>query len=322
MRIPCSQLIQHPDTAIFKVDGKSDKRRRMVWFLNSPSHSSFHCRKTIEDFHTVHLNPLHEFYGIFDGHLGNLASKYASSSFHEKIETVLYDLDTQIQTSQSTWREDVSTKISQSFEDLHHGIIKAVTSSPGGIMDESGTTATILLVTELAVIVANVGDSRAVMSQWSIDEKGNSFITAMQLTVDHVASLVSERVQILERGGFISESGGIDRVMGSLAVSRSLGDIKLASVLSRAPHVLALEKEEVYLHCGTKHTSSTPCFIVVASDGLWDVIDNREAVELAWQAIQGNENGTAYQDAAEVLAQEAYVRGSSDNIGVCVVAIV
>jgi protein phosphatase 1L len=290
------------------------------WFFNS-SHNSFHFRKTIEDFHTVHLSPLHEFYGIFDGHLGNLASKYASSSFHRKIESFLFDLDTQIQASPSTWREDVSTMISQSFEDLHHGIIKAVTSSPGGVMDESGTTATILLVTELAVIVANVGDSRAVMSQWLIDEKGNYLITAMQLTVDHVASSDEEQVQILERGGFISESGGIDRVMGSLAVSRSLGDIKLASVLSRTPHILALEKEEVYLHCGTNQTSSLPCFIIVASDGLWDVIDNQEAVELAWQVIRGDENGTAYQDAAEVLAQEAYVRGSSDNIGVCVVAI-
>ena len=286
------------------------------------AHSSFHCRKTIEDFHTVHLNPLYEFYGIFDGHLGNLASKYASSSFHHKIELCLSDLDKQIQSNQSSWREDVGAKITQSFEDLHHGIVNAVTSSPGGIMDESGTTATILLVTELAVIIANVGDSRAVLSQWSVDEKGNTLISAMQLTVDHVASSDEEQVQIIERGGFISQSGGIDRVMGSLAVSRSLGDIKLASVLSRAPHVLTLTKEEIHLQCGTKQTvARMPCFIVLASDGLWDVIDNQDAVDLAWQVIHGNENDTAYQDAAEVLAQEAYVRGSSDNIGVCVVAI-
>jgi len=33
------------------------------------------------------------------------------------------------------------------------------------------------------------------------------------------------------------------------------------------------------------------------------------------------EDGGAFQLAAEVLTQEAYVRGSTDNIGVCVVAI-
>lgn len=261
---------------------------------------------------------------MFDGHLGNLASKYASSSFHHQIDHCLSDLDAKIRdiNSQATWKQDVSTQIITSFEDLHHGIINAVESSPGGVMDESGTTATILYVTDLAVIIANVGDSRAIMSKWFVDVKGDICITDMQLTIDHVASSDEERVQILERGGFVSESGGIDRVMGSLAVSRSLGDIKLAPVLSRTPHVLVLTKEEVYEHCGNEQKDlSTPCFIILASDGLWDVIDNQEAVELAWQVIQGNDNGTAYQDAAEVLTQEAFVRGSSDNIGVCVVEI-
>lgn len=164
------------------------------------------------------------------------------------------------------------------------------------------------------------------MSTWIVDEIGEAHITAMQLTIDHVASSKKERVQIIERGGFVSESGGIDRVNGSLAVSRSLGDIKLAPFLSRIPHVLAFTKEEAYVQCG-KSTSaereqeSLPCFIILASDGLWDVMGNQEAVDLAWQVIEGNNSGTAYQEAAEVLTQEAYVRGSSDNIGVCVVAI-
>lgn len=216
----------------------------------------------------------------------------------------------------------------RSFEDLHHGIIEAVNTSPGGIMDESGTTATIVYVTQLAVIVANVGDSRAVLSRWIVDEEelGHSHITALQLTVDHVASSTEERAQVIERGGFVSESGGIDRVNGSLAVSRSLGDVKLAPFLSRTPHVLALTREEVYAKCSSdeiaKHNGPSPCFIILASDGLWDVISNQEAVDLAWQVIGGNDSGTAYQEAAEVLTQEAYVRGSTDNIGVCVVAIV
>ena len=38
------------------------------------------------------------------------------------------------------------------------------------------------------------------------------------------------------------------------------------------------------------------------------------------EVLDKNE-GSPFQGAAERLAQEAYVRGSSDNIGVCVVAI-
>lgn len=94
---------------------------------------------------------MHQFYGVFDGHLGNLASKFAASSFYHKIEGCLSDVDRSIR-NQSSWKEDVTSKITKVFEDLHRGIIKAVTSSPGGIMDESGTTATILYVTSLATV--------------------------------------------------------------------------------------------------------------------------------------------------------------------------
>ena len=349
MHIQCCQLIQLLVTVIFKVEGALDlcscKLFPKLFELFSgtsrgaasihtfcyridPSHRqlSKYCllRKTIEDFHTVHLNPRHQFYGVFDGHLGNLASKYAASSFYHEVEECLSNVDSNIESSQANWKEDATSKLVQSFQELHNGIINAVTSSPGGVMDESGTTATILYVTELAVIIANVGDSRAIMSQWLIDAKGSERMTAMQLTVDHVASSTKEQMQILERGGFVSEAGGIDRVNGSLAVSRSLGDIKLAPFLSRTPDVFALTKEEANEKCGKFQSvaeQSLHCFIILASDGLWDVMSNQEAVDLAWQVIKGNKSGTAFQEAAEVLTQEAYVRGSSDNIGVCVVAI-
>ncbi|KAL7547053.1 hypothetical protein ACHAWF_010370 [Thalassiosira exigua] len=299
-----------------------------------PTHStSGYCdvqgrRPTIEDFQSTVLMPGHQFYGVFDGHLGNLASKYAASSFYHQVERCLSNIDESIavsnsKSSQSDWKEDAKLKLVHSFEELHSGIIKEINSSPGGVHDESGTTATILYVTNLAVVVANVGDSRAIISNWSIDTKKKVSVGAVQLTVDHVASSETERAEILARGGFVSESGGIDRVNGSLAVSRSLGDAKLAPFLSQIPHVLAQTKEETYEQCGKLNTEEQhlPCFIILASDGLWDVISNQEAVDLAWQVIKENQNGTAFQEAAEVLTQEAYVRGSSDNIGVCVVAI-
>jgi hypothetical protein len=57
-------------------------------------------------------------------------------------------------------------------------------------------------------------------------------------------------------------------------------------------------------------------------------MSNQEAVDMvvdvilrASSAKAGNRGGSVFQDAAERLAVEAYVRGSTDNIGVCVVAI-
>lgn len=280
-------------------------------------------RNTIEDFHTIHLNQNHQFYGIFDGHLGNIASKFSASSFYDEVQESLSTLDDEIKSSDCDrkWKEKVAHDIEQSFHNLHEGILKAIDSSPAGVMREAGTTATILYVTELAVVIANVGDSRAVLSRW--DHDGNKKkVTGLQLTIDHVASSPKEQEGVIERGGFISSSGGIDRVNGSLSVSRSLGDVLLAPYLSRIPHVLALTKEEVHRRCGQDpDLINEPCFIVVASDGLWDVVDNQEAVDFVEQVLRRSKNSSSYQTAAQLLTQEAYVRGSSDNIGVLIVAL-
>ena len=256
--------------------------------------------------------------------MGNIASKFSASSFYNEVEERLSTVDKEIKSSNSHWKEKVKLNMEQSFYNLHEGILDAIDSSPKGVMREAGTTATILHVTDLAVVIANVGDSRAVLSSWDYNGS-NKRVTGMQLTVDHVASCPKEQGEVIERGGYISKSGGIDRVNGSLAVSRSLGDVKLAPYLSQIPHVLALTKDEAHKLCRNDQSITNldnhemPCFVIVASDGLWDVVDNQEAVEFVAQVLR--EKKASYQTAAQLLTQEAYVRGSSDNIGVLIVAI-
>ena len=268
-------------------------------------------RPTIEDFHTIHLNANHQFYAVFDGHLGNLASKYAAATFHQQVEHRLEMINESLPPD---WEPKVKEAMADSFKDLHVGISRAVESSPGGVMKESGTTATVLYVTNLALVLANVGDSRAIMTAWTGD-----MLVAAQLSVDHIASAPQEQALVESKGGSISRSGGIERVQGRLAVTRSLGDVKLAPFLSREPHVFVATKADFFALCGTDKRS---CFIILASDGLWDVMSNQEAIDLAWQVVETEKGSVAaFQEAAEVLTQEAYIRGSSDNIGVCVVSI-
>jgi serine/threonine protein phosphatase PrpC len=58
-------------------------------------------------------------------------------------------------------------------------------------------------------------------------------------------------------------------------------------------------------------------------------MSNQEAVDMVAGIMESYDstdhvswnNGGAFQEAAEHLAIEAYVRGSTDNIGVCVVSV-
>lgn len=79
--------------------------------------------------------------------------------------------------------------------------------------------------------VANVGDSRAVLCRSGL---------ACRLTVDHKASLRSERERIINSGGVVTAN---HRVNGVLAISRALGDhmLKENNVVSAVPHTETIE---------------------------------------------------------------------------------
>mmetsp|Transcript_107913 Transcript_107913/g.220287 ORF Transcript_107913/g.220287 Transcript_107913/m.220287 type:complete len:270 (+) Transcript_107913:226-1035(+) len=254
-------------------------------------------------------------------------------------------------------------------------------------MDQSGTTATALLVTQDVVIAAVLGDSRGVFVSGKTKSTGTSTTTssssskgrwkdfpevsAIPFSIDHVASDPTERDLVIARGGHVSKTGGLPRVNGTLAITRSIGDANLAPVLSREPHVRVFDRAELRDLCGDLGSASSsdvgdeaeadqsgvviPCFAILASDGLWDVMSNQEAVDMVvdiilrqhGEAFETNTKATGevalfpfedgalhadhdaddegsggpFQESAERLAVEAYVRGSTDNIGVCVVAI-
>jgi len=285
-------------------------------------------RPTIEDFHSIRLYPEIQFYGIFDGHTGNVASKYVASTLFDRLMLHLPEMGTLVPAHTlggSHWKQRVEQNVSRAYEETHTRFLDALALIP--TMDQSGTTATALIVTKEAIVVSSLGDSRAVLS--STDEGGN--LLAIQLTTDHVASNPIEHDLVLERGGRISSSKtGIARVNGTLAITRSIGDVALASMLSRRPQVTTMKRDEIQDLCGSMDNHHLPCFVILASDGLWDVMTNQEAVDMVAEVVKTYNStndhmnwnhGGAFQEAAEVLAVDAFVRGSTDNIGVCVVAI-
>jgi protein phosphatase 1L len=148
-----------------------------------------------------------------------------------------------------------------------------------------------------SLVVGNVGDSRAILC---CDDSGQP----VQLTIDHTASLPDERRRIEAMGGEVVFKG-CWRVGGELALTRSIGDLLYEQYLSREPHVVVRgwpfnprPARIVYPflpHQGSHSSHFHPSaysvyqvrrlrpsdqFMVLASDGLWDVMDNEDVVTL------------------------------------------
>ncbi|CAL5419423.1 unnamed protein product [Camellia sinensis] len=155
---------------------------------------------------------------------------------------------------------------------------------------DAGSTASTAILVGDRLLVANVGDSRAVIC------KGGN---AIAVSRDHKPDQTDERQRIEDAGGFVMWAGTW-RVGGVLAVSRAFGDRLLKQYVVADPDI---QEEKV---------DSSLEFLILASDGLWDVVTNEEAVAMV-KPIQEPE------EAANKLMQEACQRGSADNITVVVV---
>ncbi|KZT10654.1 protein serine/threonine phosphatase 2C [Laetiporus sulphureus 93-53] len=134
---------------------------------------------------------------------------------------------------------------------------------------------------------ANAGDARGVLCRAG---------RAVRLTYDHKGSDRQEAKRIMDAGGFVMSG----RVNGVLAVTRSLGDSSMKEYVVGAPYTTETE------------LGDDDEFLILACDGLWDVVDDQTAVQL----VRGVSNP---KEAAQLLLDHAYQNYSSDNVTVLIV---
>lgn len=162
---------------------------------------------------------------------------------------------------------------------------------------------------ETSFYTVNLGDSRAVLCRGG---------HAIPLTSDHKPDRPDERQRIQKAGGFVGNFGGIPRVYSAsgaglavesqlsmyLAVSRAFGDRPL-----KTPSALVSCEPEIKRF----QVDNDDLFIVMACDGIWDVMSNQDAVNIA--LAQYNDPKAA----ADAIVKEAYKRGSADNLTATVI---
>ncbi|KAJ8628812.1 hypothetical protein MRB53_022135 [Persea americana] len=231
----------------------------------------------MEDYHVAEYkrDKDHELglFAIFDGHLGDSVPSYLK---HNLFNNIL---------NEPHFWTNPEIAIRNAYRSTDKFILENSTRlGPGG-----STAVTAIVIDGKDLWIANIGDSRAVVC-----EQGS----ANQLTVDHEPS--NERKRIEKQGGFVTTlPGDVPRVNGQLAVARAFGDQSLKAHLSSDPDVRFVP------------IGSTIEFVIMASDGLWKVIKNQEAVDLVKHIKDP-------QVAAKRLTTEALTRKSKDDIS-CIV---
>ena len=233
-------------------------------------------------------------FGVFDGHgdSGHLVSSLVKSRLKASITSL----------KQTTNLNDLTDFLLYSIQMA----VQSVENSNIEIKD-SGSTLCVVLISGNSLVCANIGDSRCIIATYSPKLKAEA------LSNDHKPSDPNESARILKAGGKISETNlypekeQILRVWSNnpkapgLAMTRSIGDkyLRKAGVVS-SPEVIrrVIKKEDK--------------FLIIASDGIWDVLTNEEVVQIVGKELEGCHAKLACQ----VLVEEASKRWMA--IGDCV----
>ncbi|KAL3797318.1 hypothetical protein ACHAWO_005477 [Cyclotella atomus] len=157
------------------------------------------------------------------------------------------------------------------------GIVAPSSSIPTKIMNgrkvcnlpdhpvHAGCTSVVAVILENVLVVANAGDSRAVLCR-----KGG---LVEPMSFDHKPLQKREMNRITKAGGFVNQFG---RVNGNLNLSRSIGDLKYKQVpgISPADQMITAEPDimSTTLRPGDE-------FIVLGCDGIWDCLSNEECIK-------------------------------------------
>lgn len=240
------------------------------------------------------------FFSIYDGHGGRQCVDYVTAHLHDVVIRKMGEPGL-------TVPDALMRAFAQVDKDMRNfGIVN------------SGCTACVCVLHEeqgrRLIYTAHLGDARAVLCR-----AGGQAARLTSLS-DHKATDPEEMRRVVEAGGAIVN----ERVNGMLAISRAFGDFQLkmprlqSDVVSYMPDITSTE------------LTDQDTFVVVACDGVWDVISDQDAVNLINEAMHllpsmlPDGPGTYAVSAmvlARVLVEEALARGSSDNISALLVRI-
>mmetsp|Transcript_11360 Transcript_11360/g.19405 ORF Transcript_11360/g.19405 Transcript_11360/m.19405 type:complete len:415 (+) Transcript_11360:132-1376(+) len=279
-------------------------------------------REDMEDYTCVKRYEDYVYGGVFDGHGGGSAAKYLSENLADRLAD-------RIKKGGTT--KSLEATLSELFEDFDEELMDYL-EDKGGKEWQCGSTATVALVFQDKALVANVGDSRAVL--------GKKNGKAVDLSSEHrpygknEVSL-REMSRIADAGGWVDDG----RVLGILAVSRAFGDLEFKRGLAQLLVDGVIEKMWTKAFAKSVDFKANPVvatpdvemvtlgedddFMIVASDGLWEVTTSAQAVTFVKRALakEGMSEKSLQKVTKDLVEDAVKRRRSSDNVSCVIFAL-
>ena len=270
--------------------------------------------------------PKCSFFGIYDGHGGCNCSDFLRDQLHSYV------------VKDSNFPENPIKALMNGFEKAEKDfILNQALNKNFEIIDRSGSCAIIALIVEDMCYVANVGDSRAVMSS----NRGNKMDV---ITNDHKPNEEGESKRIIENGGKVYQTQTPARFLnianfngngnnsnqvflgpyrvfpGRLSVSRTFGDVEakiqkfggIPGVVIATPEITSFK------------ITDEKDFLVLGCDGIFDQIDNQEVIDCVWMTMDDTTRAKNINAqcalGSDMIMKSSLVRRTLDNVTVAIIA--
>ena len=282
--------------------------------------------------------PKISYFAIFDGHGGEECSEFLKNNYLNYL------------VENSNFPFDIKLSMIETFQKIEEDFFKLKCKDNIEESDKSGSCALVSIIFDNKIYIANIGDSRAIMSI-------GGGTKVRQLTIDHKPDNIKEFERAIKNGSkiylddnddpdrdeskieFIKDKTELEKMKeikeasseekifrvfpSDLAVMRTIGDIKAKKKEFGGNPGAVINTPEIFIF----DINSSDDFIVMGCDGIFDDLSNQEIINAAWVAFKYRANEKNYdlhelsQEACDLVMKFALEKQTTDNLSCIIIGL-
>ena len=282
--------------------------------------------------------PKISYFAIFDGHGGEECSEFLKNNYMNYL------------VENANFPFDIKLSMIESFQKIEDDFFKLKCKDNLEDSDKSGSCALVSVIFDNKIYIANIGDSRAIMSI-------GGGTKVKQLTADQKPDNIKEFERALKNGSkiylddnddpdrdeskieFIKDKAELEKMKeikenskeekifrvypSDLAVMRTVGDIKAKKKEFGGIPGTIINVPEVYIF----DINSSDDFIVMGCDGIFDDLSNQEIVNAAWTVFKHRATEKNYdiheltQEACDLVIKFGLEKQTTDNLSCIIIGL-